>query len=271
MAEAGFLPCLYSNKSIEGDQKSPLFLSTKHRKSSSALAWNVQELADQFGIERLGFLTLTFADHVLDAKEAQRRFNSLRTNVLKSRYRDFIRVIERQKSGRIHYHLLIVLDADIRTGFDFEAVKNQDYKTACSELWLEWKFWRETAKKYGFGRTELLPVKSTAEGIARYVGKYIGKHMNARKQEDKGLHLVAYSTGARMASARFSWATPNAAIWRYKLGIFAQMICLPRGYPVPSSRGLRECLGRHWLYRNREFIMSLPYPVNIHAMLCHDG
>jgi hypothetical protein len=27
------------------------------------------------------------------------------------------------KSGRIHYHLLVVLAQEIRTGFDFDAVK----------------------------------------------------------------------------------------------------------------------------------------------------
>ena len=62
-----------------------------------------------YGIERLGFLTLTFADHVTDAREAQRRFHSLATHVLNTRYRArWIRVLERHESGRIHYHLIVV-------------------------------------------------------------------------------------------------------------------------------------------------------------------
>ena len=35
-----------------------------------ALAWNVAALADQYGLEHLGFLTLTFRDHVLDVKRS---------------------------------------------------------------------------------------------------------------------------------------------------------------------------------------------------------
>jgi hypothetical protein len=56
-------------------------------------------------------------------------------------------------SGRIHYHLLVVMAQDIPTGFDFAAVKGGDYRSASEYLRKEWKFWRETAPKYGFGRT----------------------------------------------------------------------------------------------------------------------
>ena len=31
---------------------------------------------------------------------------------------------------RIHFHLVVVLEADIRTGFDFEALKRADYRSA---------------------------------------------------------------------------------------------------------------------------------------------
>ncbi|WP_052678194.1 rolling circle replication-associated protein [Escherichia coli] len=131
----GSLPCLYSNNSIENHLNSLRFdsleaardaafqLNTQVRKSASCLAWNVEFLCSKFGIENLGFLTLTFRDHVLDPKEAQRRFNSLRTNVLRERYQADIRVVERQKSGRIHYHLLVVIGEDIRTGFDLMLVR----------------------------------------------------------------------------------------------------------------------------------------------------
>ncbi|MDE4694551.1 hypothetical protein, partial [Klebsiella pneumoniae] len=44
---------------------------------------------------------------------------------LASRYRAYIRVMEPMKSGRIHYHLLVALDSDIRTGFDFFAVRTR--------------------------------------------------------------------------------------------------------------------------------------------------
>ncbi len=249
------LPCLFSNNSNKEGSSS---LSTQARKAASALAWNVQAMAEKWGLERLGFLTLTFADHVIEGREAQRRFNSLSTRVLRVRYPAFIRVLERQKSGRIHYHLLVVMDEDIRSGFDFDGVARHDYRSASSRLRAEWTFWRRTAKEYGFGRTELLPVKSTSEGIARYVGKYISKHLGARQEADKGLRLVEYSQGARMASTRFQFATKGAASWRRKLKLFASIVCKARSYPVPSMRALSELLGPRWAYAWREFILSLP-------------
>ncbi len=217
-------------------------------------------MAEIYGLEHIGFLTLTFADHVTDIREAQRRFNSFQTHVLHARYRAHISVLERSKNERIHFHLLVVLNADIRTGFDFDAIKNKDYKTANTAIRSEWKFLRDIAKKYRFGRTELLPIKSSVEAISRYVGKYIGKHMGSRKEQDKGARLVRYSHSGRMATTRFSFATSGTAKWRYKVALFASIICYGRGYPVPSFRGLRECLGPRWAYLNREFIMSLPDP-----------
>lgn len=255
--ESDPLPCLFSNNSTGGGSSN---LSTQARKAASALAWNVQAMAEKWGLEQLGFLTLTFADHVQDAREAQRRFNSLSTHVLRVRYPAFIRVFERHKSDRIHYHLLLATGSDIRTGFDFAAVDNHDYRSASRHLREEWAFWRLTAKAYGFGRTELLPVKSTSEGIARYVGKYISKHLGARREADKGLRLVEYSKGARMASTRFQFATSGAASWRRKLRLFAGIVCRARGYPVPSMQLLTELLGPRWAWHWREFILTLPDP-----------
>jgi hypothetical protein len=176
--------------------------------------------------------------------------------------------LERQKSGRIHYHLLVVLGADIRTGVDFEAFGRGDYRTASKALRDEWSFWRRTAKAFGFGRTELMPVRSTHEGIGRYVGKYISKHHAARKPEDKGIRLVEYSRGARMARTRFAWSSENAATWRAKVRTFAQVVntwiepeATLRGLPLIGDddiAGLTLWLGPHWAYDLRKFIFSLP-------------
>lgn len=256
------LPCLSSNNSTETPGKpngdAVLSLSAQKRKSACALAWNVQAMADRWGIERLGFLTLTFADLVLDPKEAQRRFNSLKTHVLRDRYRASVRVFERCKSGRIHYHLLVVLDADIRTGFDFAAIKANDYRSAGKFLRDEWAFWRRTARRYGFGRTELLPVRSSSEAVARYVGKYISKNHQQRQERDRHVRLVEYSGGARMAVTRFAWCTENAAQWRAKVATFAGIAAARLGRDVLSIEDLSAVLGPRWAYRHREFIFELP-------------
>jgi hypothetical protein len=208
-------------------------------------------LAAKVGLERLGFLTLTFGDQVTDAKEAQRRYNSLNTGILRERYPYAIRVVERQKSGRIHYHLVIALVDDIRSGFSFADLETKRgrgrYQSANAALKAEWKFWRENAEKYGFGRTELLPVKSTAEGIARYVGKYISKHVEGRSLADKGIRLVEYSKGARMQSSRFAFNTLGAKLARAKVGELARAM-------NSEFSEIHKHLGRRWCFRFRRQI-----------------
>ncbi|CNI93531.1 Uncharacterised protein [Yersinia intermedia] len=216
----------------------------------------MQHFVDTYGLSNVGFLTLTFRDHVTDPKEAQKRFHSLKTHILATRYRAYIRVMEPMKSGRIHYHLLVALDSDIRTGFDFVAVKNQDYSTANKAIRAEWSFWRKTAPKYRFGRTELMPVRSNSEGIGRYVGKYISKGIESRTEQFKGTRLVEYSRKAKIASTRFQFVTEGSAEWRRKLAIFVHYIADNTGCE-PSFEGLRRVLGARWSYHWREFILNL--------------
>lgn len=265
-AEGAALPCLSSNNSTESSRTdptgSPVLIdfqkfSTQHKKSACALAWNVEFLAGKYGLERLGFLTLTFAQDIKDPKEAQRRFNSLATHVLRKRYVEYIRVWERTKKGRIHYHLLVVLENDIRTGFNFLEAEFGIYKDVPKAIRSEWAFWRTTAKEYGFGRTELLPVRSTAEGIARYVGKYISKHISQREERDKGFRLVEYSRGARQVSTRFAFNSPGYHDWRRKLELFCAYVSGFKGYCV-GFEDLKTELGPQWAFHHREFIAGLP-------------
>jgi hypothetical protein len=225
---------------------------------------NVQAFVERHGIERVGFLTLTFAEHILDAREAQRRMHSLVSNVLKPRYREAIRVIERQKSGRIHYHLLVALDDDIRTGVDFNAMfpekgsgMTPDYRSAPTALRREWVFWRATAKRYGFGRTELAPVRSSGQAIGRYVGKYIAKHLEHREERDKRLRLVSY-LGPRVASTRFAWASGGAAQWRLKLSAFVTMLFESGAIGSPTMGAMRLRFGPRWARLWRDNIMTFP-------------
>jgi len=258
------LPCLYRNNCTETPNKTSLEplspaafqLSTAIKKSASALAWNVQYFVDKYGLSNVGFLTLTFKEHITDPKEAQRRFHSLKTHVLTQRYRAYIRVMEPMKSGRIHYHLLVAVSDDIRTGFNFASVRDNDYSSANAAIRSEWAFWRKTAPKYGFGRTELMPVRSNSEGIGRYVGKYISKGIEARTKQFKGTRLVEYSRKAKIASTRFQFVSEGSFEWRRKLAIFVHYISDNTGCE-PSFDGLRKVLGARWSYHWREFILSL--------------
>jgi hypothetical protein len=146
---------------------------------------------------------------------------------------------------------------DIRSGFDFSAVSNQDYSSASPAIRKEWSFWRMTAKKYGFGRTELMPIKSSEEAIGKYIGKYIGKHLESRLDEDKNARLVLYSHGARIASTRFQFVSDGSRAWRSKLGSFVHMVSERSGCE-PTLESVAELLGPRWCYRHRDFILSMP-------------
>lgn len=238
----------------------PAGLSGPHRKVANALSWNVAHLCREWGIDRVGFLTLTFADHVTDIREASRRFNSLATHVLRERYAAHIRVVERQKSGRIHYHLLVVLADDIRTGADFDAFAKRDYKSANNHLRREWAFWRHTSPQYRFGRTELMPIRSDASALGQYVGKYIGKHIGQREERDKGARLVSYSKGARMATSKHAEVSKYPNEWRAKVLTFARIVQgwkpHARIYDVEDvARALND---KRWAYNWRDFILALP-------------
>ena len=254
---ADALPCLNTincNEQLKADIQK---LSSAHRKAVYALIQNVIRLVFIYGLNRIGFLTLTFARHVVSYKEAQKSLHSLMTGVLKKRYTEYIIVMERMDSGRIHYHLLVVMAEDIRTGFNFAQVEQGNYASANSFLRSEWAFWRITAPKYGFGRHELMPVKSTADAIAKYLGKYISKHIGNRLPEDKGARLVRYSKGANRVGTRFSWVSSGAYMWRAKLGTFCRMLGLNSDN---YKEFLKEWFGKNWVYHLRPLILSIKLP-----------
>ena len=260
--EAGAgLPCLSRNNSIEGkgeveSEAVPLFnrLTGANKRTAHAMQSEIRALAAEFGIERLGLMTLTFPDHVTDRREASRRFNSLCSNVIRKRYQRTIVAWERHESGRLHVHCIVVLGQDIRTGVKFEEIERRNYKSANPALRREWSYWRSLTNYDGkhpdhpfstFGRTELLPVKSTAEAIARYVGKYISKNVIHRPAADRGsrnVSWIGFPPAKRQWNSRFSWVTPGAAQWRLQLRAFAALVGAKTVYD------LRKLFGPRWCY-----------------------
>ena len=252
------LPCLNRDISIENPQ-TPQKLLPSARKTSYVLTASIEQLAAQFTLEQLGFLTLTFRDHITSPKRAQKRLNSLLSHVIKPRYHEYIGCMERQKSARIHYHLLVVLPNDIRTGAHFREFDQANYTSANDNLRSEWSYWRKTAPKYRFGRTELLPIKSNSAAIAKYVGKYIAKHMEVRADEDKGARLVRYSKGARAGTTKFQFLSDGSRDWRLKVKVFVEIIKARNPeFIINDISDLSTYLGKKWAYNNRDFILSLP-------------
>jgi hypothetical protein len=200
---------------------------------------------------------------------------------LKGRYKRGVWVWERQESNRVRFHGVVVMRADIRSGCDFAAIEAGDYSSANKALAAEWKFYRHRrqggegrAEDYGFGRHELLPVKSNEDGIAYYVGGYIGESVRARLAGDKGARLVRYmgyrgepyidsvplsptfgqiiNFSQRTARCRFGWATENSWIWRHKLKAWATR----NGFK--STEDIAKLYGPRWCYHLQEQILREP-------------
>ena len=226
-------------------------LSPGHRRTAFCVAFEIEKAAAKFGIERIVFVTLTFEDDVQDIREVQRRFKNLYRGVFRRRYGRMIGCWERTQIGRIHFHLVVVMPFDCQTGFDFDEVENKAlprktrYRSVCKALRLEWAYLRRTLPKYGFGRAEMKPVKSSAEGIARYVGKYVSKHIDGREEADKGAKTVRFlnfALGERTCSSRFAWNTPNSRLWRVKVAEFA------RREGAKTMADLKMLFGPHWAF-----------------------
>lgn len=243
--------------------------TTSYAKSAYSLELNVKSFIDHFGINNVGFLTLTFADHVTDPKEAQRRFNSLRTNYLKARFPHYIRVFERTKNNRIHYHLIVATKQDIRTGLDFAEIKKRNYKSANLNIRTLWQSLRENLPNYGFGRAELLPVKTNSKGLARYISKYIGKHIENRNLQDKGFRLCQTSLDKKRywknANTNFQFISHGSSQWRRKLSNWVnkvnEWVAVRRPHvglitPDNFTTQLIRLFGSKWAFLNRKSILA---------------
>ena len=257
---AGALPpsLSLSNNSIEKIERwnEP---TGQHKRTAHAVRLNVERLVEIAGVERVGFLTLTVPDaYPPPVRELLARFNSFLTNKLKQRFPMGLRVVERgEKYGRPHLHLVVDCGCDIRTGVDFEALKAGDYRTASKALRNLWRWLRIVAPRYGFGRTELMPVYSNKEGIAFYVGGYIKKGICNRVEADKGCRMAATwgDWGGRKHTARITWGTPGAFGYRSKLGQLAKDVGATDASELDRIMG--GIAGASWRYKCREQIREL--------------
>lgn len=228
------------------------------RKQAEALTQNILWLARTFGAERIGFLTLTFADDCKSRAEASRRFNSALTNAIRRRYKCGVVVSERTKRGVIHFHLVVPTGADIRTGINFAECFPKsgrgNYRSAPEALRAEWAWLRENLHRYGFGRHQLQPMREVPEALAVYVGKYISKSWNERTDDDKGARLVRYFGRWTVGNAKCSppWTarhgvlSPQARAWREcmkQVGLATKLA----GIEI-TPQNARVAMGRRWAW-----------------------
>ena len=268
------LSCLYIKTTAPRPPHQPRNrLPSYQRKQAETLASNIKAMIDIVGIERVGLLTLTFPKKT-SREEAQRKWRSLWTHEFSKRFGEVIKVFERHKDGSVHYHLIIELSHDIRTGFDWEAFqKSQDIfrhsgrtpefarqrqaylSSASPALKAEWKYFRKVLKAYGFGRHELLPIRLSAVAVGRYVGKYLSQSRRADTADiDKGVRKVEYLHGSRRQSSRWSWNSPSGWVWRKKLGEWASQ----QGFKTFEEIAAKH--GKRWGWKKYDEIMSTELP-----------
>jgi hypothetical protein len=250
-------------------------------KKQKTLTGNVQYWANKLGVENLGFLTLTFKENMRDKKEAQRRWNNLNRTISRDgKFTVLVKVLEVQRRGAFHYHLLVKIGEDIRTGFDWVAFKKaaeaynakdkeegkrqtKIYATSATDhLRHLWGYMRAKCKSHGFGRSELMPIE-----YPNNIGSYLGKYLNKDDQErengtwanvelTKGMRRVSYGRKEiKTHSAKFSWvAHPRSnPLFRHRLKEWAEY----RGFT--SMEHIKEHLGKHWTHHYFQEIM-FDYP-----------
>jgi len=267
------LPCLFVTTQSKPDEKDvlsrPKLNLSAIAKKAETLFVNLDGFIKRVGVERVGFVTLTFAKNITDRDEASERFNNISTSVLKPEGLEFVTVPERQGSGRFHFHLVSGFPNDIRTGFDFAACQcaaaaKRDgdwdgfhywqsvyFRSANQHLRKFWSVLRsDKVRRWGFGRCETLPILSNAQALARYVGAYVTTASGARLPCDKGMRTVRYALHSRTASIRWSWADGNGVKWRRGCQIVGQILEI-------NYENLEEKFGKKWAWHLKESISAL--------------
>ena len=96
----------------------------------------------------------------------------------------------------------------------------------------------------------MLPIKSTQEGIAKYVGKYIAKGCGDRLEGWEHARLVRYSTRTpwRTSFCNFAWNSDGARMWRNLVREVAAEL------GVEDMPDMTKKAGRRWAYFLQKYL-----------------
>ena len=225
-------------------------------------------------MDQMAFFTMTFKENITCRKKAAERYKRFRNH-----FEDIgidkvlVKVAEPQQRGSLHYHCMVYVGEDIRTGFDFEAYKHakemneriwrdhggfkscpgslrrihsnstQQYaRSASAKLRSMWFQLRKAAKKSGFGRCELVPIQH-GKAVSQYVGKYLAKGLGHTPAGMKGMRKINYCRGVyRKVSGTFAWAYGKTREWRGNLARWAKF----RRVKVNDYEELQRRYGKGW-------------------------
>jgi len=254
------LPCLSGNKS---DKRS----LSRLRKSAFSVAENAIRFVEKVGLEKVGFLTVTFPAEVKSPREAQRRWNNFCRRVVSRLFGQRVRALEPHSDGRPHSHSLIDCGGDIRTGFDWEhydrvrAWSKDRLRSLAAKprgslnrrphlVWLHSEL-RRLAPLYGIGRVELIPLRSTGEAVGRYVGGYLSKGTGRRRgMEWKGVRHVSYTRRCpRAIKGPWAWAE-HGRRWRRQLARWAAK------HGCATMEEISAVFGPRWCYHHSPAIAA---------------
>jgi hypothetical protein len=170
--------------------------------------------------------------------------------------------LETHKDAVWHFHVVVAVKADIRTGTDAETLSN--YKLPYwmrrgrhlrnEALAAEWESLLLVCFKYRFGRPQLLPIRKTGSALARYVASYLGKSWG-RVPSGRRSRLVRYSRSLSGSfSMRFSPNTLGNLIHRTRLKLAASML------DFREYGDFADYFGSRWHYYLGAIIASIPVP-----------
>lgn len=289
-AGASALPCLSYNNSIGdfGETGSELAPFEIRRKANEGrrLAFQAVGLVGDFvrywGHVHCAVWTLTAKD-VPTPREFAARWNSLRTNEL-DWLKGYLRFLEPQQRGSPHYHILAAVGWDMlpqsfdwgahltakrklgesagefkqrrRTAAWFEAKRNYVASSAPETRSL-WGQLRKVLPKYGFERSEFLPLRDKT-GAAVYMGGYLRTGVAHRFGAWKGARLIeadrVTSLLWRNHGRQFMFNQCAERIWRHQLSVWAKMV----GCVDTDEIALK--FGSRWCFHYRDRIMQIDAP-----------
>jgi len=254
------LPCQEGNNSTNeqvgsSHQKKHDFTVAYLNKSQFVFEENVKTFIQKFGYEKCGLLTLTFAD-CPDWKESSRRFNSISTHVLRKIFIAYMGVVELQKRGAPHFHLIVACPRNIRQGFDFQKFKAKK-KGYCKNQYLKsyWNKLLSALEKYSFGKIhQLTPLEKSKEAVSKYLTKYLNKSQYMRERIPKGARFTRYSKGWR--SHKMGFTFNNEKTRQYRKNLIGVALTLG----ITRYEGLRKKYGKSWAYIMNEIIINYKCP-----------
>ncbi len=221
---------------------------------------NVRLYVWKHGLENIGFLTVTTASECFEPAAFQGKWHSYLTNVVCKIFPSGIWVRERQpRSGNWHAHSVVNVGRDIRTGFPFDQVAKKFYANVDLELRKLWKHLRDTATAYGFGRTELLPLKHSGDACARYLTGYLAATFSSEKPVgQEKCRLFSIWGGVRFVYSRFTFV--SSRIIQKRKQWLAEML------ELPDETCIAKMLGPRWWFHFGKALCEVIMPEDFYKV-----